>query len=79
LNGKPVRTTLYWNNPNSGNSGSVKLLRRPVRQGQECRELEHKIVAGTRETAEHRYMEHRYILTICNQSDGSWKFYPKFP
>lgn len=58
--------TITWNNPQTGNQGSV----RPVRtyqnsNGQTCRDYTHTInVEGKRETARG---------TACRQSDGTWQ------
>lgn len=62
----PVGESVSWNNPDSGNYGSVT----PTREGQStagryCREYEQEIfVAGQRETA---------VGTACQNSDGTWE------
>lgn len=63
----PMQQPVAWNNPRSGNSGSIT----PVREGQNkatgeyCREYETKInVGGKTETA---------YGTACRQADGSWR------
>lgn len=62
----PVGETISWNNPESGNHGSVT----PVRDGQDssgrvCREYQQTIyVGGQQETG---------YGTACQQSDGSWR------
>lgn len=62
----PIGQTISWNNPQSGNSGTVT----PVRDGyasggQYCREYNQTIyVGGQKETA---------TGTACRQSDGTWK------
>ncbi len=62
----PVGETIAWNNPDSGNYGSVT----PVREGtsgsgQYCREFQQTIVVGGR--AEDGYG------VACRQPDGSWE------
>jgi surface antigen len=55
-----------WNNPRTGNSGSVKALRDGYApSGQYCREYQNTVVVGGR-------TEHAYG-TACRQVDGSWK------
>ena len=62
----PVGQTIKWNNPNSGNHGTVT----PVREGRStsnngvCREYKQSIfVGGQAETA---------VGTACQNSDGTW-------
>ena len=62
----PVGETIAWNNPNSGNSGTVT----PVRDGTSstgayCREFQQTITVGGQ-------TENAYG-TACRQPDGSWK------
>jgi surface antigen len=62
----PVGQTISWNNPNSGNSGSVT----PVRDGtssagQYCREFQQTVVIGGEE-------ENAYGVA-CRKPDGSWE------
>ncbi len=62
----PIGETITWNNPDSGNYGTVT----PVRDGTAasgayCREYQQEIiVGGTREVG---------YGTACRQEDGSWK------
>ncbi|WP_142847398.1 RT0821/Lpp0805 family surface protein [Telmatospirillum sp. J64-1] len=62
----PMRETIAWNNPNSGNSGTFT----PVRDGTSstgayCREYQTTITVGGQ-------TEQGYG-TACRQPDGSWK------
>ena len=62
----PVGETIAWNNPNSGNSGTVT----PVRDGTSssgayCREFQQTVTVGGK-------TENAYG-TACRQPDGSWK------
>lgn len=62
----PIGETVSWNNPDSGNYGTVT----PVRDGQSsygryCREYEQMIyVGGQQEIA---------VGTACQNSDGTWE------
>jgi len=63
----PVGQSIQWNNPESGNYGSIT----PVRDGRDsatgsyCREYQQTVVVGGR--SEQAYG------TACQQPDGSWK------
>lgn len=62
----PVGESIAWNNPNSGNSGTVT----PVRDGtsssgEYCREFQQTITVGGK-------TEQAYG-TACRQPDGSWR------
>jgi len=63
----PVGQTVAWNNPDSGNSGSVVAVRdgKNTNTGDYCREYKTTInVGGKSETA---------YGTACRQPDGTWK------
>jgi surface antigen len=62
----PVGERITWNNPNSGNSGTIV----PTREGTSssgayCREFQNTIIVGGK-------TEQAYG-TACRQPDGSWK------
>lgn len=62
----PIGETVTWNNPESGNRGSIT----PVRDGRDtsgnyCREYQTTIIVGGE--AQNAYG------TACRQQDGSWK------
>ena len=62
----PIGQAISWNNPQSGNAGTVT----PIRDGQDasgayCREFQQTITVGGRQ-------EQAYG-TACRQPDGSWK------
>ena len=62
----PIGQQIAWNNPNTGNSGTIT----PVRDGtsgggQYCREYQQTIVVGGK--SEQAYG------TACRQPDGSWE------
>ena len=68
VHGKPVGTTASWSNPASGNSGSIKLVKKLVLNRQQCEEIEY--TAHTKGPP--IYTEH-YHFTSCLQPDGAWK------
>jgi surface antigen len=62
----PIGETISWDNPDSGNSGTIT----PVREGRDtgdryCREFRQTIEVGGR-------LEEGYG-TACRQEDGSWQ------
>lgn len=63
----PIGETIVWNNPDSGNSGSVT----PIRDGRNaqtnayCREYQTNVIIDGREQTAYG--------TACQQPDGSWK------
>lgn len=61
----PLHQTITWNNPESGNAGSVTPVREGrTAQGNVCREYHQKIiVAGRTETG---------VGRACQESDGTW-------
>lgn len=67
LSDKPEGTILEWDNPKSGNSGTVTLLKRFSIDGRECRVLRHVLNMVRAESF-------RYKVTICLQPDGTWKW-----
>lgn len=62
----PIGQQISWNNPNTGNSGSVTPTRDGTsNSGQYCREFQQTVVIGGRE-------EEAYG-TACRKPDGSWE------
>ena len=63
----PIGDRIVWNNPDSGNSGTVT----PVREGTDansgayCREYQTTVTVGGRDQEAYG--------TACQQPDGSWK------
>jgi len=63
----PIGEKIVWNNPDSGNSGSVT----PIRDGRNtqtnayCREYQTTVIVGGQEQSAYG--------TACQQPDGSWK------
>lgn len=62
----PIGETITWNNPDSGNHGSVTPTRDgTASNGQYCREYQQKVVVDGK--------EQNAYGTACRQPDGSWK------
>ena len=62
----PVGQTIAWNNPDSGNSGTVTPVRDGTSsEGKYCREYQQTVVIGGK-------TEEAYG-TACRQEDGSWE------
>src|SRR5215469_8777557 len=68
VHGKPAGTTVSWSNPVSGNSGSIKPIKRIVQKSQQCEDIEYTVRSGGPPV----YSEH-YHFTSCLQPDGIWK------
>ncbi len=68
IHGKPVGTTASWTNPNSKNSGTIKLLKKFTARNMRCETIGYTL----KTTAMAAEPEH-YELNSCLQPDGSWK------
>ena len=68
VHGKPVGTTASWSNPASGNSGSIKLVKKLALKNQRCEDLEYTVRSGGTPV----YTEHYHFIS-CLQPDGTWK------
>ena len=68
IHGKPVGTTASWSNPDSKNSGTIKLLKKFTARNMRCEEIGYTLVTTARVVSP----EH-YVLDSCLQPDGSWK------
>jgi surface antigen len=68
VHGKPVGTSASWSNPSSGNSGTVKLVKKLTRKGQQCEDIEYLMRSGGTPV----YTEHYHFIS-CLQPDGTWK------
>jgi len=68
VHGKPVGTTASWSNPTSGNLGSVKLVKKLDRKGQQCEDIGYTV----RSSGPPGYTEHYHFIS-CLQPDGTWK------
>jgi hypothetical protein len=67
LDGPADPRTLEWDNPGSGNSGAVVLQREFARSGQQCREIEYRII--------HRSQDRPEVASLvwCKQANGQWQ------
>jgi surface antigen len=62
----PIGQTVTWNNPDSGNHGTVTPVRDgTASNGQYCREYQQTVVVDGK--------EQKAYGTACRQPDGSWK------
>ena len=68
VHGKPVGTTADWRNPASGNSGSIKLVKKLSRKNQQCEDIAYTV----RSSGTPVYSEHYHFIS-CLQPDGTWK------
>jgi hypothetical protein len=57
-----------WSNPESGNSGSMTLLKIFARQGRRCEQIEYRM-----SPPEKARPSDRFVLISCLQVDGTWK------
>ena len=68
IHGKPVGTTASWTNPNSKNSGTIKLLKKFTARNMRC-----ETIGYTLKTAAPAVTPEHYEFNSCLQPDGSWK------
>ena len=64
IHGKPVGTAASWTNSASQNSGSIRLAKKLVRDGQQCEDIDYTVRSGPPVYTEH------YHLTSCLQTTG---------
>ncbi len=57
-----------WSNPQTGHSGTIKVLRSYKRGAMPCRDAEVNSQLKDRNIV--------YVLPVCQVADGSWKFAP---
>ena len=67
IHGKAVNTAATWQNPASGNSGMITLLKKLTRNGKSCEQIGYQIRA-----ARPAGNVERYVFTSCLQPDGQW-------
>ena len=65
VHGRSVGAAAEWTNPDSGNSGMVRLVRKFMRNGQQCESLEYRVMTTRRPVRP----EH-HTLSSCLQPDG---------
>ena len=68
VHGKPMGTKAHWTNPASGNSGTIKLVKKLTRQNQQCENIAYTVRSGGTPV----YSEHYHFIS-CLQPDGNWK------
>jgi hypothetical protein len=68
IHGKRADTVASWNNPASGNSGTITLLKKFTRHGKPCEQIEYRI-----KSPQPAVRPERYVFTSCLQPDRSWK------
>jgi hypothetical protein len=66
LNGPADPRSLDWQNARTGNSGSVTLMRELTRRGQQCRQLEYRILPRASSDPEVA------VVLWCKQPNGQW-------
>lgn len=71
LTGKPVGTQLSWDNPESTNSGTVRLLDSFVSHGRNCRRVEYLIKPGPKQPSATK--TNKYVLNNCQLLNGVWQ------
>ena len=68
IHGKSVGTTASWSNPNSKNSGTIRLLKKFSTRNMRCEQ-----VGYTLQTTAMAVAPEHYELNSCLQPDGTWK------
>jgi hypothetical protein len=48
VHGKAIGTTAKWSNPDSQNSGTIALVRKFTRNGQQCETLDYRLITKRR-------------------------------
>ena len=78
IHGKPVGTTASWSNPNTGNSGTIKLLKKHTVRGLRCEKVGYTLMTTTRAVpAEHSCSTAVYNRTAPGKScDPSLRWMP---
>ena len=66
LDGPADAQPLQWQNSRSGNSGTLTLMRETTRRGQQCRQIEYRILPRAMDRPEVA------ILLWCKQANGRW-------
>jgi hypothetical protein len=67
IHGKPVGTTASWSNPNTGNAGTIKLVRKFRKGNLQCEQ-----VAYTLTTTKKAVEPEHYVFNSCLTPEG-WK------
>ena len=64
---KPIGSVESWSNAQSGNHGTIELIRAGERQGMPCRRLQHDI--KVKDVAD----PFRFTVDRCKTAEGAWK------
>src|SRR6267142_4038278 len=67
IHGKPVGTTASWSNPNTGNAGTIKLVKKIRKKNLYCERVAYTLTTTTKAVEP----EH-YVFDSCLTRDG-WK------
>ena len=60
IHGKPVGTTAVWSSPNTGNAGTINLLKRSTRGGLHCEQIAYTLTT-TKKAVEPKH----YVFNSC--------------
>ncbi|QQP91605.1 hypothetical protein IGS68_10510 [Skermanella sp. TT6] len=66
LRNAPDGETRPWSNPQTGNAGTITMIRSYERNGLPCRDAKLTSDVGQRSVV--------YVLPVCRIADGTWKF-----
>jgi surface antigen len=66
--GRSIGTVERWRNPDSGNAGSVKLVRNFKSQGMPCHEMRYRIRFASRASG-----TSDFTVNWCKTQSGEWK------
>ena len=67
--GQSIGTVERWRNPDTGNSGTIELLREFETSGMPCRSMKYLIRFGEVKKNQFRH----YLVNWCKTSSGEWK------
>ena len=67
VDGVEVGTVEKWSNPETGNRGIVRLIKKHEYKGLPCRKLQHDIKLKLVKNP------HRFIIDRCRTAEGEWK------
>ena len=67
IHGKPVGANTSWSNPESGNFGKIKLLKKFTNDGRHCETVGY--ILATKRMA---VSPEHFMLSSCLQPDGRW-------
>ena len=65
IHGKPVGTTASWSNPNTGNAGTIKLVKKIRKKNLHCERVAYTLTTTTKAVEP----EH-YVFDSCLTRDG---------